>query len=125
MQSVSLRQDGSINRPQTTAVLDATPTIGPTHPDENGLIFSLFDSLPGWGVTLLTLGLVAAIILASTYLIQPIFRLIHVTGLREMYTALALLIVEGITFLMTLIGFSPALGTFLAGVDLANSELRH
>tara|TARA_B100000780_G_C21002867_1_gene401267 strand:+ start:647 stop:874 length:228 start_codon:yes stop_codon:yes gene_type:complete len=73
----------------------------------------LFDSLPGWGGALLTFGLVAAIILASTYLIQPIFRFIHFTGLREISTALALLIVVGISFLMTLIGLSPPLGPFL------------
>jgi CPA2 family monovalent cation:H+ antiporter-2 len=42
-----------------------------------------------------------------------------------MYTALALLIVVGISFLMTLVGLSPALGAFLAGVVLANSEFRH
>ncbi len=42
-----------------------------------------------------------------------------------MYTALALLIVVGISFLMMLVGLSPALGAFLAGVVLANSEFRH
>ena len=85
----------------------------------------MFDSLPGWGGALLTFGLVAAIILESTYLIQPIFRFIHITGLCEIYTALALLIVMGISFLMTLIELSPALGTFLAGAVLAKSEVRH
>ena len=87
VQSVALRQYGSISRPQTTAGLDVTPTIRLTHANENRLIFSLFDSLPGWGITLLTLSLVAAIILAITYLIRPIFRFNHVTGLREIYTA--------------------------------------
>lgn len=47
------------------------------------------------------------------------------TRLRELFTATALLIVVGITVLMTLVGLSPALGTFLAGVVLANSEYRH
>lgn len=82
-------------------------------------------NLPGWGVTLLTLGAVAAIILTGIYLTRPVFRFIHAARLREMYTALALLIVVGIAYLMNLVGLSPALGAFLAGVVLANSEFRH
>ncbi|ETX29282.1 monovalent cation:proton antiporter-2 (CPA2) family protein [Roseivivax isoporae] len=86
---------------------------------------SLVEGLPGWGVALVTLAAIAAIILAGVFLIGPLFRFIHATRLREMYTALALLIVLGIAFLMILVGLSPALGTFLAGVVLANSEFRH
>jgi CPA2 family monovalent cation:H+ antiporter-2 len=86
---------------------------------------SLVEGLPGWGVTLVTIGMVAAIILAGIYLTRPLFRFIHAARLREMYTALALLIVIGISFGMTLVGLSPALGAFLAGVVLANSEFRH
>ena len=86
---------------------------------------SLVQGLPGWGVTLVTLGSIAAIVLAGVYLISPIFRFIHAARLREMYTALALLIVVGIAFLMNLVGLSPALGAFLAGVVLASSEFRH
>ncbi len=86
---------------------------------------SLVDGLPGWGVTLVTIATVAAVVLAGIYLIRPLFRYIHAANLREMYTALALAIVVGISFLMTLVGLSPALGAFLAGVVLANSEFRH
>ncbi|MGR3322139.1 MAG: monovalent cation:proton antiporter-2 (CPA2) family protein [Pseudooceanicola sp.] len=86
---------------------------------------SIVDGLPAWGVTLVTLGAVAIVILAGVYLTRPVFRFIHAARLREMYTALALLIVVGIAFLMMLVGLSPALGTFLAGVVLANSEFRH
>ena len=86
---------------------------------------SLVEGLPGWGVTLVTLGAVAVIVLAGVYLTRPLFRFIHAARLREMYTAFALLIVVGIAFLMILVGLSPALGTFLAGVVLANSEFRH
>ncbi|MGR3460799.1 MAG: cation:proton antiporter domain-containing protein [Roseovarius sp.] len=82
-------------------------------------------NLPGWAATLVTVAAVAAIILAGVYLTRPVFRFIHTARLREMYTALALLIVVGISFLMTLVGLSPALGAFLAGVVLANSEFRH
>ena len=86
---------------------------------------SFIQSLPGWGVTLVTLGAVAAIILTGIYLTHPVFRYIHHARLREMSTALALLIVVGIAFLMNLVGLSPALGAFLAGVVLASSEFRH
>ena len=86
---------------------------------------SLIDSLPGWGVTLVTLGAVAGIVVIGVYFTRPVFRFIHATRLREMYTALALLIVVGISFVMTLVGLSPALGAFLAGVVLASSEFRH
>ncbi len=86
---------------------------------------SLVAGLPGWGVTLVTLGAVAAIVLAGVYLTRPVFRYIHHAKLREMYTALALLMVVSIAVLMEMVGLSPALGTFLAGVVLANSEFRH
>jgi CPA2 family monovalent cation:H+ antiporter-2 len=86
---------------------------------------SLVESLPAWGVTLVTLGAVGLVILGGVYTIRPIFRYIHSARLRELYTAFALLIVVGIALLMTMVGLSPALGTFLAGVVLANSEFRH
>ncbi|WP_138933607.1 cation:proton antiporter [Roseovarius arcticus] len=92
------------------------------HPDVG---LSLVAGLPGWGVTLVTLAVVGGVILTGVYLTRPVFRYIHAANLREMFTALALLIVCGISFIMYLIGLSPALGAFLAGVVLANSEFRH
>ena len=86
---------------------------------------SFLQDLPGWGVTLVTLGAVAGIIVTGVYFTRPVFRFIHAANLREMYTALALLIVVGIAYVMNLVGLSPALGAFLAGVVLANSEFRH
>ena len=86
---------------------------------------SLVEGLPGWSVTLITFAAIGFVVLAGIYLTRPVFRFIHASRLREMYTALALLIVVGISFLMTLVGLSPALGAFLAGVVLANSEFRH
>ncbi|MFK7745949.1 MAG: monovalent cation:proton antiporter-2 (CPA2) family protein [Roseobacter sp.] len=86
---------------------------------------SLVEGLPAWGVTLVTIGAIVAVIIAGVYFTRPVFRYIHAARLREMYTALALLIVVGISFLMMLVGLSPALGAFLAGVVLANSEFRH
>ena len=86
---------------------------------------SLVEGLPAWGVTLVTIAAVGAVVVAGVFLTRPLFRYIHAARLREMYTALALLIVVGISFLMMLVGLSPALGAFLAGVVLANSEFRH
>ncbi|MEM6589580.1 MAG: cation:proton antiporter [Pseudomonadota bacterium] len=86
---------------------------------------SFIESLPGWGVTLVTIASVGAIVLAGIYLTRPAFKFIHSARLPEMSTALALLIVVGIAFLMNLVGLSPALGAFLAGVVLASSEFRH
>lgn len=94
-------------------------------PVEAERALSLVEGLPGWGVTLVTLGAVAAVVLAGIFLTRPVFRYIHHARLREMYTALALLMVVAIAVLMELVGLSPALGTFLAGVVLANSEFRH
>lgn len=83
------------------------------------------QSLPGWAITLITIGAIGAIIVTGIFATRPVFRFIHRAKLRELYTALALLIVIAIAYLMTLVGLSPALGTFLAGVVLANSEFRH
>jgi CPA2 family monovalent cation:H+ antiporter-2 len=110
----TLSQDGSVQRAVDTASTDGHEAA-----------LSLVEGLPGWGVTLVTIGMVGAIILAGIYLTRPLFRFIHAARLREMYTAFALLIVIGIAFLMSLVGLSAALGTFLAGVVLANSEFRH
>ncbi|MEH6738746.1 MAG: cation:proton antiporter, partial [Sulfitobacter sp.] len=87
--------------------------------------FTFIDTLPAWGVTLVTIGAIAGIIIAGVFFTRPVFRYIHSAKLREMYTALALLIVVGISFTMMLVGLSPALGAFLAGVVLASSEFRH
>ena len=86
---------------------------------------SFIAGLPGWGATLVTIAAVLAIVLSGIYLTRPMFRFIHAARLQEMHTALALLIVVAISFVMMLVGLSPALGAFLAGVVLANSEFRH
>ena len=68
---------------------------------------------------------VAALVLIGNYLTRPVFRWIAKANLRELFTAAGLVFVIGIALLMSLVGLSPALGTFLAGVVLANSEYRH
>ena len=90
-----------------------------------GETMSLVEGLPGWGVTAVTIGAIATVILGGHYLSRPLFRFIAGSHLREMFTAATLLLVIGIALLMSLVGLSPALGTFLAGVVLANSEFRH
>jgi monovalent cation:proton antiporter-2 (CPA2) family protein len=80
---------------------------------------------PGWQQALLVLGAVAAIVLAGRFVVRPFFRILAKTGLREIFTAAALSLVIGIALLMEVVGLSPALGTFLAGVVLAESEYRH
>jgi monovalent cation:proton antiporter-2 (CPA2) family protein len=86
---------------------------------------SWVDGLSAGAQTLVVLGAVVAIVLAGRYLVRPAFRVIAGTRLRELFTAAALLLVIGIALLMTQVGLSPALGAFLAGVVLADSEYRH
>jgi CPA2 family monovalent cation:H+ antiporter-2 len=71
------------------------------------------------------LGGILAVVVAGRFLVRPMMRVIARTGLRELFTASALAIVIGVTLLMSVVGLSPALGTFIAGVVLANSEYRH
>jgi len=86
---------------------------------------SLVAGLPGWAHTLVVLGAVALVLFGGHFLSRPLFRFIAESRLREVFTTSALLLVVGIALLMTLVELSPALGTFLAGVLLANSEFRH
>ncbi|MEL6688696.1 MAG: cation:proton antiporter [Pseudomonadota bacterium] len=98
---------------------------GDDHGDGHGMNLSLVDGLNGWQTTLVTVGAIGAVVLLGNYLTRPIFRFIAMAGLRELFVATALLFVVGIALLMMAVGLSPALGTFLAGVVLANSEYRH
>ncbi|WP_306352800.1 monovalent cation:proton antiporter-2 (CPA2) family protein [Flavobacterium sp. '19STA2R22 D10 B1'] len=78
-----------------------------------------------WIQTLIVFASVTLVVIIGKYLVRPIFRIMAKTGMREMFTAAALLLIIGITILMSAVGLSPALGAFLAGVVLANSEYRH
>jgi monovalent cation:proton antiporter-2 (CPA2) family protein len=93
---------------------------GTAAPSHEGMI----GNLPGWEQALLVVAAVAIIVLAGRFLLRPFFRYIAGTRLREMFTATALFIVVGIALLMQKLGLSPALGTFVAGVVLAESEYR-
>ena len=96
-----------------------------TGDDGHGPAMSLVEGLPAWGAALVTLGAIAAVVIVGSYMTGPVFRFIAAAKLRELFVATALMMVIGIALLMTLVGLSPALGTFLAGVVLANSEYRH
>ena len=84
-----------------------------------------FVSLQGWLQLLIILGAIALIIIGGRFIARYLFRLVAETGMHEIFTAMALLLVVGIALLMNEIGLSPALGTFLAGVVLADNEYRH
>lgn len=86
---------------------------------------TLITGMPGWAQALVVLGSVGVIVVAGRFLVRPLFRVIAATRLREIFTATALLLIVGIAVLMAQVGLSPALGTFLAGVVLANSEYKH
>jgi CPA2 family monovalent cation:H+ antiporter-2/glutathione-regulated potassium-efflux system protein KefB len=70
-------------------------------------------------------GAIVAVILAGRYLLNPLFRILANTGAQEVMTASALLLVLGTALLMQWAGMSMALGAFLAGVLLAESNFRH
>jgi len=73
----------------------------------------------------LALGVVLGIVVAGRFLIRPLFRIIALTDNRDLFTAFSLLLVVGAALLMDSVGMSMALGTFLGGVVLAESEYRH
>lgn len=80
---------------------------------------------PDWVQALTTLGVIAGLILAGLFLTRPLFRWIADSNSNEVFVATALALVVGASLLMTTVGLSPALGTFIAGVVLADSEYRH
>ncbi|MCB0764921.1 MAG: cation:proton antiporter, partial [Flavobacteriales bacterium] len=83
------------------------------------------DPLPGWQRTLLVFVAVGSTVVIGRYVVVPLLRLVARTRLRELFTASALLLVVGVAVIMESVGLSAALGTFLAGVVLANSEFKH
>jgi len=91
----------------------------------HGAHTSLLENLPLGLQTLAIVFSIVVIIGAGRYLIVPMLRVVARARVRELLVASALLIVVGISFLMELVGLSPALGAFLGGVVLATSEFKH
>lgn len=98
--------------------------VGSTDAGHHGS-YSLVAHLPDWAHALVVIGSVATVIVGGHYLSRPLFRYVAQSGMREVFTATALMLVIGIAALMSVVNLSPALGAFLAGVVLANSEFRH
>jgi glutathione-regulated potassium-efflux system ancillary protein KefC len=80
---------------------------------------------PGWLVAVKVALVIPLLVVGGRYLLRPLLRVIAKTGLREIFTAFALLLVIATGALMQWVGMSMALGAFLAGVLLADSEYRH
>lgn len=107
-------------------VLALLPLLSLKGLDESSTIdSSVIGNLPGWLQGLSFFSAIALIYAGGRYLFIPLLRIVARTGLRELFTASSLLLVIAVSSLMKLIGLSPALGAFLAGVVLANSEYRH
>lgn len=118
--SVLLMQDIAV-----IPILAVLPLLAINNVEVSNQSHSPIHSLPSWLQTLSLLGAVALVILAGRFIVVPVFRIIAKTRLRELFTAASLLLIIAIAFLMEVVGLSPALGTFLAGVVLANSEFKH
>jgi monovalent cation:proton antiporter-2 (CPA2) family protein len=101
-------------------LLATFPPSGNAHATQSAIAH-----LPALPQALVVLAAVAAVILAGRFLLGRVLRYIAATELREMFTATALLLVVGISLLMQRVGMSSALGAFLAGVVLADSQYRH
>ena len=103
------------------ALLPLLAPAGAPAPEGAG---GLFADAPPWLAALATLAAVTLVVLAGRFLIRPVFRFIATARLREAFSAATLLIVVGVTALMQSVGLSPALGAFLAGMVLGDSEYR-
>lgn len=107
------------------AVLPLLATLTLQDSGHHGSVFFDITTLPGYLRILVTLLAILFVFLLGKFASRPIFRTIAATRVREIFVAAALALVVGISLLMSAVGLSPALGTFLAGVVLADSEYRH
>jgi CPA2 family monovalent cation:H+ antiporter-2 len=117
--AVLLYQDLSI-----IPILAILPLLATTAASSEGS-HTFLDDFPAWLKAIATFTAIVIVIVAGRFVIVPLLRLVAKTKLRELFSASSLLIVFAIAYLMQLVGLSPALGTFLAGVVLANSEFKH
>lgn len=78
-----------------------------------------------WLGALKAAAVIAAVIFGGRYLLRPVLKAVAESGIQEIFTAAALLVVLGVAVLMESVGLSMTLGAFLAGVLLADSEYRH
>jgi len=107
------------------ALMPFLATIAIHHDEHHESAFLDISSLPGYIQIFVTLLAILSIFFIGKFASRPMFRAIAATHVREIFVAAALALVVGISLLMTVVGLSPALGAFLAGVVLADSEYRH
>ncbi|SIQ41682.1 Kef-type potassium/proton antiporter, CPA2 family [Chryseobacterium sp. RU37D] len=105
------------------AVLPLIANYKAQHNDND--IQVLIQTLPEWMQFIMVILGVVILILLGRYVFVPFLRYVSKSGMTELLTASSLFLVIGVSELMGAIGLSPALGAFLAGVMLANSEFRH
>lgn len=123
--SVLLFQDIAVIPMLAVIPLLAVSRISATDAEHGHSSLSLVENLPGWAHGLVVVGAIVLVIVCGHYLSRPLFRYVVQSGMREVFTATSLMLIIGIAALMSLVNLSPALGAFLAGVVLANSEFRH
>lgn len=107
------------------ALLPLLATSGMVHSEDGHGSGAMIEHLPEWLQPFIVIAAVGVIFIAGRFIVVPFMRLMAKTRLREMFTAASLLLVIAVAYLMREVGLSPALGTFLAGVVLANSEYKH
>lgn len=105
-------------------ILALLPIISPLDTD-NSHEKILLQYLPDWLQPFSLLVGMAALVLLGKYVFVPFLRFVSKSGMNELLTASSLFLVIGVSELMISVGLSPALGAFIAGVMLANSEFRH
>lgn len=86
---------------------------------------ALLEGAPGWMKTLAIISAIGLIFFVGNYIVNPFFKYIARLQVSELFTSSALMLVIGVSVLMNYVGLSSALGAFMAGVALANSEFRH
>lgn len=86
---------------------------------------SAFADQPAWIQAVGVLAGLGVLLLAGRYLVVPFLRYVSKAGMRELLVGSSLFLVIGVSALMEFLGLSPALGAFIAGLVLANSEFRH
>ncbi|KAF2518636.1 potassium transporter [Flavobacterium salilacus subsp. salilacus] len=106
-------------------ILAILPFLADGEIQNENLSESLISDFSAWLQAAIVIGTVASVYFSGRYIIVPLLHVIAKTRLQELFTASALLLVMSVSFIMQLVGLSPALGAFMAGVVLANSEFRH
>lgn len=106
-------------------ILALLPIIADFKPKEETVGTLFLQRFPEWVQSFSVLFGVVILIILGRYVFVPFLRYVSKSGMNELLTASSLFLVIGVSELMILVGLSPALGAFIAGVMLANSEFRH